>query len=235
MKAIFNDYILVYNSKVKILLKESKLESKIKNVCENYLMDQLTNDFKTYTQFKYPATYSVETWFKFRTKIIDKIINLVLYPPTKDDYPYIDKHYPYFSNLQYIQNVAFQYKNIVFYLLLFVLADSKYYNTFFRNNIELKKIFNKNYNTVNSIFKRVNIFGIDSRNQKIIKKYFKYNININKKFYLKINNLRYKLYIYSKFVGKMILYYRYILHIRYKPGGKGYVEAKETYYSIINI
>lgn len=229
MKTHFKDYILFYNSKVKSLLKELKLELKIKNVCENYLMDQITNDFNFYTQFKYPTNYSINTWFNFRIKIIDKIINLFLYPPTKNDYPYSDKNYPYFSNLQYIQGIAFQYKNIVFYLLMFVLADRKYYNSFFEKNTDLKKKFNKNYNIVNSIFKRINISIIHSRNQNIIKKYFKYNISINKKFYLKTNNVRYKLYIYSKLIGKISLYYKYILHIRYKPEGKGYYESRERY------
>lgn len=234
MKTELQKYILVYNSKVKTLLNNTNLESKIKNICENYLMEQLNNDFNMFRQMKYTTLpKTITTWFNFRIKIIDKITNLFLYPPTKSNYPYIDKNYPYFSNLEYIKFIAFQYKNIVFYLLLFLLADKKQYNNFLMKNKDLKKNLNKNYTIVNSLFRNIIIFQNTNylNNQNIIKKYFKTNININKKFYLKKKNFIYKLFIYCKLIGKFMLYYYYILEKRYQPEGKGYYEAKESYYS----
>jgi hypothetical protein len=226
----FNEYIILYNSKVKTLLNKTVLPLKIKNACESYLIEKINNDFNAYRQFEYPTSHSIDTWFNFRIKILDKIINLFLYPPSKDKYPYSDKYYPCLSNLQYIQGVASQYKNIVFYLLLFLLADTKYYNNFFTLNKQLKKLFDKNYNTINSMFKRPNMIGFDYKNQNIIKKYIKDNIDVNKRFYIKINNARHKLSVYFKFIGKLMTYYYYIIDIRYKPGGTGYFHAKENFY-----
>ena len=78
-----------------------------------------------------------------------------------------------------------------------------------------------------------NVYFLMDEKPKIIREYLEREMVFNKKFFFKSTfrqYLRKKLRKYSRYVGKLMLYYRQILHNRYVPNGKGYFEAKDNFY-----
>ncbi len=91
-----------------------------------------------------------------------------------------------------------------------------------------------NYKTMMDLnFK--NVYFLMDEKPKIIREYLEKEMVFNKKFFFKTTYrqyLRKKLRKYSRYVGKLMLYYKQILHNRYAPNGKGYFEAKDNFYNL---
>ncbi len=103
-----------------------------------------------------------------------------------------------------------------------------YISNYFKNQLF------SNYKTMMDLnFK--NIYFLMDEKPKIIHEYLEREMVFNKKFFFKSTfrqYLRKKLRKFARYVGKLMLYYRQILHNRYEPNGAGYFEAKEEFYKI---
>ncbi len=107
-------------------------------------------------------------------------------------------------------------------------TDFSYICNYFKNPLI------SNYKTMMDLnFK--NVYFLMDEKPKIIREYLEKEMVFNKKFFFKSTfrqYLRKKLRKYSRYVGKLMLYYKQILHNRYAPNGKGYFEAKDNFYNL---
>ena len=119
----------------------------------------------------------------------------------------------------------------LFYLLfLHKLLDKKEYNDLLYKNKYYKEFIVRRLNKIRNNLRnneRLN-YGLE-----YIEKNFVYNkryfyVNNNSKYYKKL------LSIYLKTILYTLKWYRETLEIRYKPGGKGYIEARDRFLGIKN-
>jgi hypothetical protein len=109
------------------------------------------------------------------------------------------------------------------------------------NNTDFTYICNYFKNPLISNYKAMmdlnfkNVYFLMDEKPKIIREYLEKEMVFNKKFFFKSTYrqyLRKKLRKFARYVGKLMLYYRQILHNRYAPNGKGYFEAKDNFYNL---
>ena len=114
------------------------------------------------------------------------------------------------------------------YLITEKYEDFTYISNYFKNPLI------SNYKTMMDLnFK--NVYFLMDEKPKIIREYLEREMVFNKKFFFKSTYhqyLRKKLRKFSRYVGKLMLYYKQILDNRYAPNGKGYFEAKESFNKI---
>ena len=123
----------------------------------------------------------------------------------------------------------------LFYLLfLHKLLDKKEYNDLLYKNKYYKEFIIRRINKIKDSIRnslrnneRLN-YGLEYMNTKFVynKRYF--YVNNNSKYYKKL------LSIYLKTILYTLKWYRETLEIRYKPGGKGYIEARDRFLGIKN-